>query len=318
MNLRAIALVLSLALFAPPAARAQSADPRVQALIDEGTEEFRTGRFADALRRFESAFELGHVEALQYHIARCHEELGHTRQAIEAYEAFLGTDAPTKAKAKAEAALGQLRRTKGRLLFDVSPEWAEVWVDGERAAGSGPLEVAPGDHEVVARADQHHESTTSIRVEPGEEQTVALSLLPKEVQSATTPLPEPVVEERRDAGEIPLSTWGFVTLGVGAALTAGGTVSYILGELDHRDIVNTPGYGTEAIVISKTRRQALDLQASGDTKKTVGYALWGIGGAAVVTSVILLVLDEGDETPALTIAPEAMPGGGAFTLGGRF
>ena len=328
--LRALTVALVVA-----AAPSQAGPPNIQGLIDEGTSQFRAGSYQQALDSYLRAYGATKDDGLQVLIGRCHEELGQLTDAVEAYERFLGSNAPPEAKAKAEGAMRLLRRrlSKGKLVVQVDPFGASVEVDGKAVgvAPLAPLEVAPGPHQVVARAEGRVEARGAADVPGGGEATVVLRLA--EVEPAAVAAEEPVeppepeepivVEQPRPAEPPDLSVWGWATLGAGAALIAGGAVTYALGEADHREIVDAEGYGTMGLT-RMTQTRAMSLESSGDLKKTVGVALWGVGGASVVTAIVLLVLDaeepgELDEIdPAPTAGAFVVPGGGGLMATGRF
>lgn len=70
--------------------------------------------------------------------------------------------------------------------------------------------------------------------------------------------------------------------------------------------------------------EAEDAQSSGETSGIVGAVGLGVGGAALVTGVVLFVLDAGDDqpetqaTPVVSGAPVPLPGGGGVTFGLTF
>jgi len=125
----------------------------------------------------------------------------------------------------------------------------------------------------------------------------------------------------------PFGVLPFVALGAGVAVTAVGAIFYVLGVQDHDKVTGAPGYGNPTQVDPMTERAARALVDSGNTKKTVGAVGLVIGGAALVGSAVLFVLD----TPggganneqnkdhrglAFGFTPDA--GGGRVVLGGAF
>lgn len=122
----------------------------------------------------------------------------------------------------------------------------------------------------------------------------------------------------------------WVTGGIGLAAVIGGSVSFALGAGDHSkldDANQTPSDQAADL----TRQEALDLRDGGSTKKTVGYVLWGVGGAALAASAVLFALDwGGDEKKeaeaggagkawrAVRFSVVPAQGGTAFLLNGRF
>lgn len=176
-------------------------------------------------------------------------------------------------------------------------------------AGEGPEEAKARAREYVAA----HRSRAPESPPPAPPPP-PLGSVPKREPTATPSPPVTVaaVEQRH-----PYSPWTWVTLGTGVAMLATGTVCYVLGEADHREITSAGGWGTG--VSQMTEARAKQLEESGDAKKIAGGVLWGVGGAAVATSVVLFVLDARDgapERPALRVLPTE--GGGLFALHGRF
>lgn len=317
-------VLLVLALLATPVPAAAQLDAaaaeQAQQLVDQGMERFRAEDYRAALERFLRAHDLSGDVRMFYPIGRCHEELGELVEAIAAFEQFVVGDVAADERGRAEATLRRLRErvATGRVVVQVAPFGAAVLVDG-RSVGTAPiapLALAPGRHEIAARAPGHVAAVRTIDVVGGREATVVLELAAETVAPPGTdePPPSPPVEPRASG----YSPWSWVTLGGGLALAAGGTVAYVLGELDHRNVADTAGYGTGAI-LDMTYKRAHTLEEDGDRKKIAGYALWGVGGAAVVAGTVLLVLDakrapSGDVTVGWSPAPK----GGVLTLGGSF
>lgn len=101
---RGLALVASLLVFATAsvaaAQEAAGADPSdevvdaasmdeaARVLFELGTQHYEAGDFAEALPKYESAFELSGRSLLLYNIAVCHDRLDHKSDAAEYYERF--------------------------------------------------------------------------------------------------------------------------------------------------------------------------------------------------------------------------------------
>lgn len=280
-------------ILATPAAVAQPAD--VQTLIDRATEDFRAGRYDASRALFEEAWRKTSDNRLLYMIGRCHEELGELPAAVEAFERFLVGEAPPDAREKGLEHLRAVRErmATGTLRVDVQPQQAQVFVDGV-LAGTGPaveLKVQAGDRTVEVRAEGFTTTTRQVAVPGSGSAVVAVAL----AQVVTAPTPPPVVVTTPEETGPELSSWGWGLLGGGAALLVGGSVLYGLGEADHGSIEDaaSPGGGPP----SMTRARALELEQRGDDLKLGGAVLWGLGGAAAVSAVTLLILDATDEPP---------------------
>ncbi|MCU0683504.1 MAG: tetratricopeptide repeat protein [Polyangiaceae bacterium] len=116
------------------------------------------------------------------------------------------------------------------------------------------------------------------------------------------------------------SPWTWITLGIGGAAAVGGSAAFLLGVSDHGKVTDDPGYGQPGQVSTLTRARAEELIDSGDRKKTIGVALWGVGGAALVTSTVLFLLERSakprERAAWLGVTPAK--NGGGFSLQGRF
>jgi len=290
----------------------------IQSILDEASQAFDEARYDDALAMYRRAGAAGAPPETLFMEGRCHQETERWPEAREAFLTYLARDdIDPEGKGRAEMALRTIaeRLATGTLVVQVSPFGAEVTIDGEPAgqAPLAPLDLRPGPHEVRAESPGFEPATATVTIAGGAREQLAMELV------AVAPGPASPPSARRDERGPRYSPWTWITLGTGAALLVGATVSYALGEEDHRSIVDAEGYGSGAPT-QLTQRKALALEASGDRKKVAGYALWGVGGAAVVASTVLFLL-EATRPPAegsvhVGLAPTG--DGGLFSLGGQF
>jgi tetratricopeptide (TPR) repeat protein len=105
--------------------------------------------------------------------------------------------------------------------------------------------------------------------------------------SASPGEPAEIPAEEPSHGVSPIVKWG--TLGGGVLLTGLGATFYYLGAQDHAEVTDAAGYGDPNAVYPMTRSEAQALVDSGDTKKLLGGIGMGVGGALIVTSVVLFV-----------------------------
>lgn len=126
---------------------------------------------------------------------------------------------------------------------------------------------------------------------------------------APTQPPAPKPEDEGPGNGMAIAKWSLG--GVGLATLVAGSVMLGLGASDHGKIddakASTPG--------DLTRVEALDLQDSGKTKKTVGYVLLGVGGAALVGSAVLFFLDRGGKERKSASGPTTRLTAGASSQG---
>ncbi len=74
---------------APAPAPTPAASGDARAHFQRGQRAYSEGRYADALLAFRAAFALQPLPALEFNIARCHEQLGQLAEAIAAYRRFI-------------------------------------------------------------------------------------------------------------------------------------------------------------------------------------------------------------------------------------
>lgn len=304
------ALVAAMSLAPAMPASARTHTEAIQALIDKATAEFKAGDYAVALIHYEDALRATGDQRLLFMIGRCLEETGRPKEAIDAYERFLIEDAPSDVRERALERLRALRATlaKGRVRVVTPPEATEIRIDG-KAIGKGPgvtLEAEVGAHvvEVVVPG----QPTVTLHVSVPEAGEVLADATVK--GAATASGTDPVVVGASDDGPPEGLSWAL--LGTGAALAVGGAVLVGVGTGDlsaYEDAEVVDG------VAQMTRQRALDLQTRGEALVTSGWTLVGVGGAALVGSAVLLVL-EADGPAAVSAAP--LDGGGVFVLSGSF
>ena len=303
------------ALALAPAAGAQPpSTEEVQEHVDSGARLFRVGEYERALGHFQRALDASGEQALRYPMARCQQALGRDREALASFRAFLAVpDIPPEARGKARMAVQLLeaKLASGTLILQVSPFGARIFVDDEEVgeAPLEPLDLAPGQHEVRAETDGHEGVSKTVHVAAGSETTTTIALSPLLASDGAGD----------GAGPPPsASPWQWVTLGGGLALAAGGGALWWLGDKDYQDVEDGRRSGTMSL------ERAQDLRDSGDKKLTAAYVLVGVGGAALVTSTVLFVLDatlwDGPQAEIQVPRPAVWgrPGSVVFGLEGSF
>ncbi len=96
---------------------------RVEALYGEGIAFYQAADYRQALERFREAYRVYPEPNLVYNIARCHEALGETDEAVRQYQAFLALpegDAGARQKSVDKLAALLRQRDAGRRTPDVS------------------------------------------------------------------------------------------------------------------------------------------------------------------------------------------------------
>jgi len=118
----------------------QHLDEAARILFQEGTRAYDAGRFDEARRRYENAFELSRRPELLYNIAQCHDRLDERPQALEFYQRFV-TELPESSRAAVvNSRIEVLRRS---LAEAGSPDEAND-PEGEEASDV-PEDAAPDE-----------------------------------------------------------------------------------------------------------------------------------------------------------------------------
>lgn len=182
----------------------------------------------------------------------------------------------------------------GHVVIECAPAGALVSIDAEADARC-PLEVdlKPGTHELVAKLEGYAQLRTEVIVQPAQPRTVRLTLVP----AAAAARPFPVL--------------GVTLLGGGVVAGGLGTLFAVLAGGAARDVstLSTTGGAWDA--------KAVALQSSGQLDNVLGWTLIGLGSAAVVAGVVVLVLPAPTPTESalrvkLTASPSGISACGTF------
>ncbi|MGC4118036.1 MAG: hypothetical protein QM765_26490 [Myxococcales bacterium] len=168
---------------------------------------------------------------------------------------------------------------------------------GEREKDASPGVAAPSKQPASAQTQAASDATL---VERTDSRAAAAG------QAAEPRTPEPP----GPAKARPLRPIG-IALGVAGALVAGaGAVfhGYSLSSWEHYRELKAQGNADSAAAA----------KANSDDRMLIAEVLYGVGGAALVTGIVLVVVGGGDRTPVPAVALRLLPGGGAVTVSGTF
>jgi hypothetical protein len=309
---RALALLLSLSLFAPSLAFAQSAQDLETAreLNREGKQLRADGKVVEALAKFRAAHDLGHTPVTGIELARTHAMLN---QLVEAREVCLGIARMPVASDETERS-AKAREEAAKLAEDLKPripsirvhvsgvpqgKQATVHVDGEllpAAMIDEPYKVNPGKHEIAASVDGGAQVKASVDVREAESRDVPLEIpnvvvVPPPppvsyVPPITTPRTPPTKDAPKPAPSSKLATVGFAIGGAGivvgtlAGLTALSRKSTLDAGCKNKQC--EPGYYDD-----------LDAAQTWGTFSTIAF---GVGAAGVAVGIYALIVDKNEKS----------------------
>ncbi len=145
-------LLGALSIGRPGTALADEALDIARKRYQEGEREFVNGRYWQAAKAFEEAYDLSKRVDLLYNAARAYDRGDYTVRAIEAYEAYIKAGEVAD-RAQVEKRLEELRKTLATLLIKTG-ENAFIFVDGHEYGKTPMREAIPMDsgyHRVEVR-----------------------------------------------------------------------------------------------------------------------------------------------------------------------
>ncbi len=342
---------------AQPSAWAQTDDDRAGARVaaTEGVKAINEKRWADAADLFSRAESLVHSPVHLLYLARAQEKLGKLVKARENYNRIIRekypADAPDAFRQAQTSAQQEVGGLEGRLAaitvkLDGEKGTVTVTMDGEKvppALVGLPLPVDPGAHTFVAAGTDLKSEPVSVTVAEGGRDTITLTVkaapgtqAPDAVPAATpgaqsstgTPgtatapaaatnaPPGTAGPAAASGGNSGMKVGGYVALGVGVVGAGLGTVFLLQSHSKKSDadaLCNLPNNGCP--LSQKSQIDSLDNSyKSAGTLSVVSYA---VGGAGLITGVILLIASSGTHTES-TAGVSPWVGYQSVGLSGRF
>jgi hypothetical protein len=305
---------------------AQKAKDPAKAAFAKGNKLFDSGDFAGAAEAFREANRLNPSWKLFYNIGQAEAAAKHYGLALEAFERYLAEGGDEVAPDRNDEVIAEIKRLR-ELLGSVeikAPDGALIIVD-DFESGTAPLpgavKLAAGvDHVIRAEKDGAVLESRTVRVSSGDTVVVELGMPKPEQGPAAAPAAsaDPGAASSSPAGGSPLKTWGWVTLGVGAAVAiAGGVVGGIALSLDKKlqDDCQNNECTTPAQYDDISKRDTMGLAST---------VLIISGAAVAATGAVLLIVgykkaETNDATGAeVSLVPAAGPGFAGAALAGRF
>ncbi len=237
-----------------------------------------------------------------------------------------------------------MRPMPGELTVRCDVKGARVTVKGRDTKTipfDRPFVVPPGDQVVEVVADGYEKAAQLVHVGPGASVSIDVSLtpLPKPVAlPPATPMPPPLAVPDRPAPvgvtqEAPQghAPWQWVALGTGAAMVVTGGILTALALKDRSQVTGAgtwPDGTTKETAVTQVAAQSLE--DSANRKMDASVAMYVLGGAAIVTGIVLWATEPGvppsqgssqgaveaGSTTTLTGGP--FNGGGMVAVTGRF
>ncbi len=289
-----------------------------------GIEDFNDSRYEEAVRAFRNANELHPSWKIMYNIGQCEAALKRYGLAIEAFEGYLGKggdDIPSARRDEVISELERLRAMVGVVKIN-GPYNLDIYVDGVHR-GKTPIatgimvsagvphefRIMDGDVEWLVQTETARggiDLTIDVPASPGSDSGATAG------QGGTKATGESPDGEDGASG---LKIGGWVAVGVGAGALVGGVVSLVLAKKADEDWVAS---------CTSTGCSDTDARDKRDKLNPVGGVLTGVGGALVITGVVLLIVDykkgkdEESREVDVSLVPSAGPEFSGLMLQGTF
>lgn len=304
----------------PSTARAEGDPAQARELYKKGKKAYDDGNLREAYEAYLAAWKLqksfdiaGNLAGIELETARYRDAAEHLKFALANLPVSGDAD---KRRARIESLLRDAKKQIGTLTIKVTPDVAQVSVDGRalsRAEVEGEVFVDAGDHVVSATAQDHAPAEQKIRAAKGALVPVTLTLARGSAPVAT---PSP--------GPSPIAVAGFITSGLGlAAGTALAIVSKTKADAADTQFQALEKKGPNACAgasPSDVCKALHDARASRDT--FANAALWTFVGATAVAggtlAYTLLAPRAAAKASAVTALPVVSSQGGGLWLKGSF
>jgi hypothetical protein len=282
-----------------PWAAGVSADAQARALeiFRAANAQFLESQYAPALVQYREALAIWDHPAIHFNIAVCLMNLDQPLEALEHLEQAMRWGESGLAEGLYTQGVTFKKLLEGRLAtlrVDSAGHGAEVLLDGKVmfvAPGSTTLRVLPGAHQLVARQAGMATTTRELTLVGGTTTTESIDVARLAVVTTRY--------ERKWKSRTP-----WLVAAAGVAATAGGVTLLLLGRSnlasyqDYVDLHCPDGCAPMTIAPSVYARHD-----RGEIQVWTGTPLAAVGGAAIVTGIVMLLLNEPRK-----VAPVITPG----------
>lgn len=289
-------------------------------LFKEGNALIRQQYWPDAVAKYRAALDHWKHPAIYYNLALALVNLDQPLEIYDALEAAMvygvgPLDAEKLDRAKSTKLL--VEKQIGNVEYTLDVAGSVLVLDGKevfKGPGTYSSRVRAGEHTVVARAEGYTPVPLTVKILGG---TTSAITIPMYTDAELTR------EKRLMPGWVP-----YVLLGTGVALGATGGLlhSSAKSSFDEYDQAISDCASTDASGGCTTLPAGVaDKKSSAESNQTLAFVTYGIGGAAVVAGVVLVILNRPktyrvDPTAGadLALTPVVAPGQAGLAVVGSF
>jgi tetratricopeptide (TPR) repeat protein len=294
------------------------------ALFHDGNVELNDGLFAKAVEKYQQALAHWDHPAVHYNLALALMNLDKPIEAYDNFEAALKFgEAPLQSKDKFDSAknyLVILSHVIGEIEVTCNKTGAKVAIDGKEvftAPGTYKGKVKVGKHQIVATLEGHPTRVEATDIQPGAPFKIELHLYT-------------VAELTRYRRKWDATWTPYVVMGGGVAIGVIGGVFELLASDKYADYDRTIASCNQMNAGCANSQSLKNERSTGDDYKAAGFALYGVGAAAVVTGAVLWWINrpeayqiraedlQGPDGPQVRVTPVVSPTFAGAALSGRF
>ena len=295
-----------------------------KALFEEAKKLYREEKYAEAADTFRKSYETKPTWRLLFNIGQCEAAAKRYDRALETFEAYMaqgGDEIPQDRQREVLEEIKRLRQMVGSLDIRADPGIVILVDDVRRGVTplSGYLLVVSGvDHVVKAKSGDDVIFERKVRVAGGQTMTVEVTESEaRDEQAVLETSTEP--EEDEEVHSAGLGRAGWITVGVGGAVLAGGVVTGAMALSKNKEIEDACG-GTTC-----PPGEDPSLEKDRDKMALITDILIPAGAVIAATGITLLIIhgvrkkEAGDASEvSARLQPIAAPGFAGFSLNGEF
>jgi hypothetical protein len=281
------------------------------------------GNWADALSKLDAVAKVKMTPQVRFHLGLCQEHTTRLVESLNNLERAASEGAEQNLPMVVEEATEHAASVRERLpkLFIVLPKGpdARVEVDGQVLATvllSRPVPFDPGSHKIVATAPGLV-FTQAFDIAEREERRIEVVFAPAPGSASASPFPASPPDaapnapppEPTSSSLFRSPTVGWAAVGVGGAMLVGASVSILVRQNALNDIES------ECSTHQDCPRHLESSQSKARTFGALAVALGIVGGASVVTGVVILAQPRHEGAPAKIGLTPWMTASGAGATG---
>lgn len=303
-----LGVVLIAALSAAPQEAPSDGDAaKAKAAFEAGKKLYKAAKYAEAVAKFDEAYQARPHPAIFFNIAKCHEQLGDVPKALRSYRDYLRLLPQAEDKVAVQDSIANLERKlreKGvqQVLIFAEPAAAKIEVDGK---GLGPspasVELSQGQHALTVWADGFTKVERSFTVNLAKASELTVTLEPKAAATPDVPAKKadapvaqgPTLTPKEQPAQGPTApdvkaappkkgrvvTW--IAGGTAVAAVGAGVVLGVLANGAAQNLKST----------EHTRAEATALQQQAQGMAMGANIAYGVAGAAAVAAVVLFFVE---------------------------